>query len=240
MYCNHCRHKLPIGSRFCNHCGKKTLSGASQQYSPSTPPPPPLSRPARRTMRFQDEEYEDQEIESFEEEDYDEYEEFEDDYETDDSSLADKDRIIFSISPVIYGVAGRYIVAIVLSIVATALIAILSETIFSQLTFLMALGISTIFMLNPIYHHLRHNRTVYTLTSVKLEIRSGIFSKSSHNIPLRHIQDVTVTQTFKERMLGIGDVVIDSAVIEGTMPLHNIKDPRKYANLILNELQYWN
>ncbi|HQR32495.1 MAG TPA: PH domain-containing protein [Blastocatellia bacterium] len=240
MYCNHCGNKLPAGSRFCNRCGQKTLGSAPQQRSPNIPPPP-LTRPARRTMRFEDdyEDYEDQDVESLEEDDeeYDEYEAIEEDFDDDEE---DRDRVIFSISPVFYGVASRYIVAITLSLIATALIGFLSGTFFSQFSFLMALGISSVLMLNPIYHHLQHNRTIYTLTNVKLEIRSGFFSKTSHNIPLRHIQDVTVNQTLRERMLGIGDVVIDSAVIEGTMPLHNIKNPRKYANLILDELQYWN
>lgn len=233
MYCNHCGNNLPAGSRFCNGCGGRVQGGSSQRQLPNIPPP--MARPARRKVRFQDEP---EDIEFMEEEEQIYYDDFEDDEYVEE----DHEKIIFSISPSFYGVGIRYSVAILLSVAATALIALYqsySQTP-SQSSFLIPLGVAAILMLNPIYHHIQHNHTVYTLTSVKLEIQSGVFSKTSRNIPLRHVQDVTVNQSIKERMLGIGDVVIDSAVLEGTMPLSNINDPRRYADLILNELQYWN
>lgn len=235
MYCNHCGYKLPLGSRFCNRCGGSIQGKGPQQQVPNIPPP--MTHPARRKVRFQNEEevyeedYEDLELD----EEDDGQDVFEDDYEDEE-----KEKVVFSISPAIYGVASRYLFAIILSVIATALIALFAETLFSQVSFLMVLGIATVLMINPIYHHVQHNRTIYTLTTVKLEIQSGVFSRISRNIPLRHIQDVTVNQTLSERLLGIGDVIIDSAVMEGTMPLSSIKNPRKYADLILNELQYWN
>lgn len=239
MYCNRCGNNLLAGSRFCNRCGEKNQSTGSGQHLNI---PPPLTRPARLKVRFQDEqdEYKEEDLEFFDEEEEEEnvYEAFDEEHDTD--RRAGREKVIFSISPAMYGVASRYLVAIVFSIIVTALIALFAENIFSQVSFFLALGISTILMLNPIYHHIQHNRTLYILTSVRLEIQSGIFSKSSRNIPLRHIQDVTVNQSLSERLLGIGDVIIDSAVMEGTMPLSNIKDPRRYADLILSELQYWN
>jgi len=81
---------------------------------------------------------------------------------------------------------------------------------------------------------------VYTLTTTKVEIRSGILSKSAQSIPLRHIQDVTVSETLKERVIGIGDVLIDSAALDSKMAMNNIRNPRKYANLIMDQLQNWN
>jgi uncharacterized membrane protein YdbT with pleckstrin-like domain len=89
----------------------------------------------------------------------------------------------------------------------------------------------------PIIRHIKHNHTVYTLTNVKIEIRSGVFSKSTQNIPLRHIEDVTVSETFKERLIGIGDILIDSPAMEDRIELSNINNPREYADLILSQLQ---
>jgi uncharacterized membrane protein YdbT with pleckstrin-like domain len=90
--------------------------------------------------------------------------------------------------------------------------------------------------LRPIYRHIQNNHTVYRLTTTKIEIKSGLFSITSRNIPLRHIQDVSVSETFKERLIGIGDVVIDSAAIEGKILMRNIRNPRKYTDMILNQL----
>ena len=184
MFCNHCGNNLPAGSQFCNRCGNK-LPGGGGSHRLKRNIPPPMARPARRQVRFEEEEFEDVELYD-EEQEYEELEEVE--LEEDD----DHEKVIFSISPAFYVVGIRYFVAISLSVAATALIALFTQTLYSQSSFLIAMGAATILMLNPIYHHIQHNRTVYTLTTVKLEIRSGIFSKISRNIPLRHIQDVTV------------------------------------------------
>lgn len=226
MYCNHCGNNLPDGSLFCNRCGNKLPGGVPQRQSRGIPPP--TSRPARRRMSFQDDYYED---EAFVEEEG--FELIDDDYE-DVEETHENEEIVFSINPAFYDVGVKYFFAIVLSVLATALIAYYFKSYWT------AAAVVAILVIRPIYYHIQHNHTVYTLTTVKVEIETGVFSKSSRNIPLRHIQDVTVNQTLKERMLGIGDIEIDSATIEGTMPMRAIKDPRKYADLILNELQYWN
>jgi membrane protein YdbS with pleckstrin-like domain len=88
--------------------------------------------------------------------------------------------------------------------------------------------------------HMQLLNTIYILTNTKIEIETGIFSKSSRNIPLRHIMDVLVSETFKERLIGIGDILIDTASSESKMRLDNINDPRKYADMILDQLHNWN
>jgi hypothetical protein len=51
---------------------------------------------------------------------------------------------------------------------------------------------------------------------------------------------VEVSETLKERLIGIGDVLIDSAALDSKMVLDNINNTRKYADLIMDQLQYWN
>jgi uncharacterized membrane protein YdbT with pleckstrin-like domain len=87
--------------------------------------------------------------------------------------------------------------------------------------------------------HVSHIQTVYTLTNVKLETSEGLFSKSKHNIPLRHIHDISVQETFRERIFGIGDIIVDTAALDTNLVLKNVKDPDKYANLILDQLERW-
>jgi len=225
MYCNHCGNKLPSESRFCNRCGNQVLDeGRSRRLRLI---PPPVARPARRRLTFEDDYVE----EPFLEEE-DEFDEFDDEYQ--DEEDEEEEETIFVIYPAFYEVGILYFASVILSLLVTALIAYL------QLPLWIALSFVVFCFIRPIYRHILHNYTVYTLTTVKIEIRHGIFSKTSRNIPLRHVQDVTVSETFKERLLGIGDVLIDSAAIEGKILMSNIKDPRKYADLILNELQYWN
>jgi uncharacterized membrane protein YdbT with pleckstrin-like domain len=90
---------------------------------------------------------------------------------------------------------------------------------------------------NPVYNHILRRREVYTLTNHKLEMRYGIIAKIVRNIPLRNIQDVTVTASVWQRFLNLGDIEIDSASETGKIVLDDIHHPERYANQILAELR---
>ena len=80
----------------------------------------------------------------------------------------------------------------------------------------------------------------YTVTDAKIEIDRGLISRTTRNIPLRKIQDVTVSASIFQRILGFGDVVVDNASeVGGTTILHNINNPRQHADLLLRELRRW-
>ena len=233
MFCHRCGNKLSLESAYCNRCGAKVQQSVEEEpraVRPSIPPPRPARRrpiaPPRPVREY--EEY-------VEEDEYEpEYEEVE--YEEEAApgkSEKEGEEIIFQITPAFYNVALAYLAAILLSVLMTAGAAYVRVPIAG------ALIVSAVLFIYPIWLHIQNRRVIYTLTSIKVEIAEGIFSQSTRNIPLRHIQDVTVSESFKERLIGIGDMVIDSAAAAGKITMNNINDPRKYADLILNELQYW-
>ena len=95
-------------------------------------------------------------------------------------------------------------------------------------------------LLIPAWYHLKRNMIRYTLTDSKIEIDYGLIARTTRNIPLTKIQDVTVSASIPQRILGFGDVVVDNASeIGGTTTLHNINNPRHYADLILRQLRRW-
>src|SRR5262245_35544253 len=227
MYCNRCGNKLLSESVFCNRCGAR-IQQTDEGYESAPPPPAGPPRPARRRLirvarpvQRPVDEYQENEP------DEPEYEEEEVDRKKNDEV------IIFQISPTFYPAGVAYFIAIVLSILVTAAAA------YIRIKLGFALALSAIFFIHPIQLHIQIKRVVYTLTTTAVEIEEGIFSQSTRNIPLRHIQDVTIRETFKERLIGIGDVLIDSAAATGKITMDNIHDPRKHANMILDQLQYW-
>lgn len=235
MYCNRCGNNITPDSQFCNRCGNR-VQAENKAKTENQPHrvrfiPTPRVRPARRRLAVEND-YDVTPL--FENEESDNFIENEEGEELNGMNETEEEETIFTIFPAFYEVSMQYVIAILLSIFATALIAYLKFPLWIALVFA-----ATCFI-KPIYHHIQNNHTIYKLTTVKIEIKSGLFSIRSRNIPLRHIQDVTVSETFKERLIGIGDVVIDSAAVEGKILMSNIKDPRKYADLILNQLQYWN
>lgn len=141
---------------------------------------------------------------------------------------------IFCIRPTFLSAGAAYMAAVVLSLLAASVIG------YFGLPFKGALIPAIIFFLPAIYKHIQRNRILYTLNTGKIEIDSGLFARTTRNIPLRNVQDVTTSASLIQRLLGLGDVIIDSASDAGKITMRNIRDPRKYADMVLAQLQRWN
>ena len=143
----------------------------------------------------------------------------------------DNEGVIFRIRPSFYSVGATYAGAAFFSLLAIAVFGYFS------LSIGISLALSLVSFIFPVMRHLQRNRVIYTLTASKIEIDSGILSKTVRNIPLRNAQDVTVSAALFERMIGIGDVIIDSAAEAGKIQMRQVPDPRKHADLILQQVQ---
>jgi uncharacterized membrane protein YdbT with pleckstrin-like domain len=111
---------------------------------------------------------------------------------------------------------------------------------FVSIPLYVSLPVALALLLIPAYYHLKRNMLRYTLTDSKIEIDYGLIARTTRNIPLAKIQDVTVSASILQRLLGFGDVVVDNASeLGGTTVLHNINNPRQYADLILRALRRW-
>lgn len=154
------------------------------------------------------------------------------------ASYADEQEI-FTLRPTMIFVLIRYVVAALIVIAAAALMGILSNKsgVSPQIALLVILGVALVVFSNPVYKHILRKREVYTLTNHKLEMRFGIIAKIVRNIPLRNIQDVTVTASVWQRFLNLGDIEIESASDSGKIVLDDIHHPERYANHILAELR---
>ncbi|MEQ1646696.1 MAG: PH domain-containing protein, partial [Pyrinomonadaceae bacterium] len=63
-------------------------------------------------------------------------------------------------------------------------------------------------------------------------------SRTTRNVPLRRIQDVTVAATATQRLLGIGDLTIDNASDDaGKVVLKDINSPKEYADTLLRQMR---
>jgi len=128
-----------------------------------------------------------------------------------------------------------YAAAVIGAVLLTILLAMIR---FIDIPWYFSLPVSLSLLLIPAYYHLKRNMVRYTLTDSKIEIDYGLIARTTRNIPLAKIQDVTVSASIPQRILGFGDVVVDNASeVGGTTVLHNINDPRHYADLLLRELR---
>jgi uncharacterized membrane protein YdbT with pleckstrin-like domain len=72
--------------------------------------------------------------------------------------------------------------------------------------------------------------TWFVLTNERLVLRKGIIARSGVEIPLEVINDVIFSQTIFERMLGFGDLVIESAGEMGQSRFSNIPKPDAFQS----------
>jgi membrane protein YdbS with pleckstrin-like domain len=217
-----CGRLLPSGARFCADCGAPTDSEETR-FAPNLVRAPSASKPSSAppsrlptTTQFAPQ-----------------------------PSLArrensalhdDAEQIIFTARPTILFVGLGYAFAAVAAILLMALLGFSGWAIPAYV--LIPLGFSL--LLIPAFYHFRRNTVRYTLTDSKVEIDQGFISRKTRNIPLRNIQDVTVTVSILQRLLGFGDIVIDDASeVGGQTVLDNIPNPRRHADLLLRELRRW-
>lgn len=74
--------------------------------------------------------------------------------------------------------------------------------------------------------------TLYVLTTERIIRREGLVSRASTEIPLENINNVLFTQSVMERLLGFGDVLIESAGSQGQTHLHDIPDPEGFQSQV--------
>jgi membrane protein YdbS with pleckstrin-like domain len=157
------------------------------------------------------------------------------DEEDDDISVNDDlEQVIFTVRPTLIFIKFGYALAVLAAITLVFLLALIPVP--PYISMVLALSL----LLIPAYYHLKRNMIRYTLTDSKIEIDTGLIARTTRNIPLTKIQDVTVSASIPQRLLGFGDLLIDNASeVGGTTVLHNISHPRRHADLLLRELRRW-
>ncbi|MGY6502244.1 MAG: PH domain-containing protein [Acidimicrobiales bacterium] len=74
--------------------------------------------------------------------------------------------------------------------------------------------------------------THFVVTSDRLIHREGLISRSGTEIPLERINTVFTAQNLFERLLGAGDLTIESAGAEGRQEFHDVRKPTQIQNEI--------
>ena len=220
--CQVCGTRLTDSARFCASCGA-TAGSEETRYAPdlageetrvAAPPRPRPAQPMQvRPLSPSPERF-------------------------DAGPPADaEERTIFTVGPTLLFVKIGYVLA---ALAAVALVVLLAWQPWVSVPVFVPIPLALALLLIPAYKHLLRNSVRYTLTDSKIEIDEGFISRTTRNIPLRNIQDVSVTTTIPQRLLRFGNVIVDNASDSaGATILRNIPDPRRHADQILRELRRW-
>ena len=84
--------------------------------------------------------------------------------------------------------------------------------------------------------YLRWMTTNFVVTSDRVIFRHGLFAKAGIEIPLERVNSVHFNQGIIERMLGAGDLVIESGAEHGMQRFTDVKHPDRVTNTIHREM----
>lgn len=79
--------------------------------------------------------------------------------------------------------------------------------------------------------------TNFVVTSDRLIYRHGVLSKQGIEIPLERVNNVLFSQRLFERMLGAGDLVIESAGESGRQSFSDVRKPSAVQNEIYRQIE---
>jgi uncharacterized membrane protein YdbT with pleckstrin-like domain len=84
---------------------------------------------------------------------------------------------------------------------------------------------------------LRWATTHFVLTTERLIFRTGVVAKFGREIPLERINDVTFSQSLFERLIGAGDLLLESAGEHGQSRFSNVRDPEAVQLEIYRQME---
>jgi putative membrane protein len=94
-------------------------------------------------------------------------------------------------------------------------------------------AIAALILIVPIRRHIQRQSIKMAITGDKLRYEAGLLSKTTRNIQLSKIQDVRVDQSFGQRMLGVGDISIETSGESSRLEMDNVDQPQSIADEII-------
>jgi len=114
------------------------------------------------------------------------------------------------------------------------IVLVLALAVYSSQYFYLVLAFPLCLDLWNVYRHIRLHFTRLTVGAGQLRYETGILGKSTRTVELTKVQDVRVDQTLGQRILGTGDLSLESAGESGLFTIRNIDNPQSVADRILS------
>ena len=86
-------------------------------------------------------------------------------------------------------------------------------------------------------HLIKWRTTYFVVTSHRLIYRQGVVSRDGVEIPLERVNNVNFSQSVVERMIGVGDLLIESGGQDGQQTFTDIAQPERVQNIIHSTIQ---
>jgi uncharacterized membrane protein YdbT with pleckstrin-like domain len=122
-------------------------------------------------------------------------------------------------------------------IVAAALVILVANAIDNDIPTYAAVALLVFTVGWMVARYLGWASTNFVVTTDRLIHRAGVLGKSGREIPLERVNDIAVNQTFLERLIGKGDLMIESGGERGQQHFTDVRRPFVVQNTIYREME---
>ena len=98
-------------------------------------------------------------------------------------------------------------------------------------------AVAALVLLVPLRRHIRRQSEKLTITGDTVRYEVGLLSKATRNLQLSKIQDVRVDQSLGQRMLGVGDISIETSGETSRLEIDNVDRPQSIADELIAAAQ---
>jgi uncharacterized membrane protein YdbT with pleckstrin-like domain len=95
------------------------------------------------------------------------------------------------------------------------------------------MAIPCLLLLLPLRMQMKRRLVTLRLQGDHLTLETGFFSRTRRTFDMAKVQDVTVRQSFGQRLLGVGDLMLETAGESGRIAILNVDSPRDIADVII-------
>ncbi|MEO7398869.1 MAG: PH domain-containing protein, partial [Ilumatobacteraceae bacterium] len=128
--------------------------------------------------------------------------------------------------------------ALVASIVAAIAIAVaLDEGNARKYLLWVALAAIVLTSIWTLKRYMKWITTNFVITSDRIIFRHGVVGKNGIEIPLERVNNVNFSQTAFERILGAGDLLIESGGEDGQQRFSDVRKPQNVQNLVHTQVE---
>ena len=147
--------------------------------------------------------------------------------------LNDNEDIVLDLRPHWWFLSGP-VATVVLTVALTIFVAAIGAP---TLVLLASLALMIVALVWLLVRFLRWTTTNFVVTTDRLIFRSGVLSKHGREIPLERVNDITFHASLFERVIGAGDLVIESAGERGQQMFTDIPRPMHVQNEVYRQIE---
>lgn len=146
------------------------------------------------------------------------------------------EEIAFDLHPHWWYFSGLAAVAILILAAAVATPIVLKGTARTWVSLVVAI-IGLLWVIWFLTKFLAWRTTHFVLTSDRLIVRSGVLGRQGREIPLERVNDLSFHQSLFERLVGTGDLVIESAGRQGQDVFSHLPHPDRAQQQIYTQME---